>query len=179
MLPSLRPLRAMLSLLAAALLAACSSDSNKNPFQVTVQRCPAVAVVGGTGSLTRFRGTERNAEDILYKATITATRLKCHQGDDVVSDVAFEIVAQRGPALRGEADVALPYFVAVLRDNSEIVAKDVYLARLHFSADAERTGTRELIRQRLPTIDQARRYDYEILLGFQLNPEDVTYNLLR
>ncbi|RMD89557.1 MAG: hypothetical protein D6807_03490 [Alphaproteobacteria bacterium] len=179
MLTFLRPFRIVLPLVATALLVGCSSDGNKNPFEVTVERCPAVAVVGGTGSLTRFRGTERNAEDILYEATITGTRLQCNQGDDVVSDVAFEIVAQRGPALRGEADVALPYFVAVLRDNSEIVAKDVYLARLHFSADAERAGTREIVRQRLPTIEQARRYDYEILLGFQLDPEDVTYNLLR
>ena len=174
-----RPITGLLLIVPLVLLAGCSSEANKNPLEVTIERCPALAIVGGTGSLIRFRDKGRDADDVLYEATMTGTRLKCHQGDDVVSDVSFEIVVQRGPALRGEADVALPYFVAVLRDNSEIVAKDVYMARIHFAADAERAGSRELIRQRLPTIDQARRYDYEILIGFQLNPEDVTYNLLR
>ncbi len=174
-----RPITGLLPIVAALLLAGCSSDANRNPLEVTVERCPALAVVGGTGSLTRFRGKGRDADDILFEATITGTRLVCHQGDDVVSEVSFEIVAQRGPALRGATDVALPYFVAVMRDNSEIVAKDVYMARLHFAAEAERAGTREVIRQRLPSIDQARRYNYEILVGFQLDPEDVTYNLLR
>ncbi|WP_150001609.1 hypothetical protein [Iodidimonas gelatinilytica] len=160
-----------------ATLAACGS--NKNPLEVTVQRCPALAVVGGTGSYTRFIGEEKNAADIAYEASISNLSLDCDQGRDVVSDVSFTIAAMRGPALPATGDVSLRWFVAVVRDNSEIVAKDIYDTRLHFEADQQRAISRETIRQILPTIEQARRYDYEILIGFQLDAQDVRYNLLR
>lgn len=168
-----------LALLAAALPVLASCNSNKNPLEVTVQRCPAIAVVGGAGSLTRFVGDGRDAGDILYKATISDVRLECEQDGDVISRVSFTVVGQRGPAMRGAETFILPYFVVVLRDNSEIVAKDIYDLKLGFGANDERAARQEVLRQVLPTIEQARRYDYEILIGFQLDPEDVTYNLVR
>lgn len=159
------------------LLAACSG--NKNPLEVTVERCPAIAVIGGAGTLTEFAGSGRTADDVLFEATISDVSLACDQDSDVVSDVRFSIVVQRGPALTGAMDIAIPYFVAVLRDNSEIVAKEIYAADIRLGAGDQRTIRRERIRQILPTIEQARRYDYEILIGFQLDPEHAAYNLVR
>lgn len=161
----------------AALLAGCGG--NRNPLEVTVERCPALAVVGGTGSLTRFAGEGRDADDILFEAAVSNAELSCDQGGDVISTVAFSIVAQRGEAMVGYYETSLPYFVTVLRDNSEIVAKEIFEVPIVFDDGAQRVGWSETIEQRLPTIEQARRYDYEILIGFQLTPEEVTYNLLR
>lgn len=168
---------AALVILASLLAAACGA--NRNPLEVRVQRCPAIAVVGGTATYTQFAGDGRTAEDVVLNAAITDLKLNCDQDDEVVSTVSFEIFAERGPAMRHDAALSLPYFVAVVRDNSEIVAKRIYEARLDFSGGADRAGRREILRQVLPTIEQARRYDYEIVLGFQLTPEDVAYNLQR
>lgn len=166
-----------LPLLALLVLAGC--NSNKNPLEVTIQRCPAVAVVGGTGSFTRFVGEEKNASDVAYEATISNLSLDCDQDRDVTSDVDFTITAVRGPALPESGDISMTWFVAVVRDNSEIIAKEIYETRLRFQPGQQRAISRETIRQTLPDIDLARRYDYEILVGFQLSSDDITYNLLR
>ncbi|GAK33947.1 hypothetical protein JCM17846_15470 [Iodidimonas nitroreducens] len=167
-------------ILTGALMALAACGANQNPLEVTIQRCPALAVVGGTGSFVRFMGDEKNAADIAYEASITNLQLKCDQDDDVISDVHFDLAAVRGPALPATGEISLQWFVAVVRDNSIIVAKDIYETRLSFeSADQQRVVVTERLRQELPDIERARRYNYEILIGFQLDPEDVRYNLLR
>jgi len=162
---------------ACLLLAACGS--NRNPLEVTVERCPAFAVLGGTGSLTQFAGEERETSDVFLEASISNLSLECDQGDDVISSLAFTVAGERGPAMGDDAEVVLPYFVAVLRDNGLVVAKEIYETRLRFGPDMQRAVVQEELRQRLPTIEQARRYDYEILVGFQLSQDELSYNLLR
>jgi len=162
---------------AAITLTACAG--NRNPLEVTVQRCPALAVLGGTGTMTHFTEDGRETDHVVLEASITNLNLECDQGDDVVSEVSLDIIATRGPAMEGGTEVTVPYFVAVLRDNATIVAKKVYETRLVFGPDTTRAESREILRQRLPDIEQARRYDYEILVGFQLNEEALSYNLLR
>lgn len=162
---------------ASLLLAGCASD--RNPLEVTAQRCPALAVLGGTGSLTQFAGEGRETADVFLEATIADLALECDQSDDVTSSVAFNVVGTRGPAMQGASEVTLPFFVAVLRDNSIVVAKRIYETRLVFGPEDQRASTREELRQYLPTIEQARRYNYEILVGFQLSQDELSYNLLR
>lgn len=163
----------------AGLVALGGCNSNKNPLEVNVQRCPAVAVVGGIGSFTRFIGEEKNASDVAYEATLSNLTLDCDQRRIVDSKINFTVTALRGPALPDDAVVAMSWFVAVVRDNSEIIAKEIYETRLTFEPDQQRALAQESIRQTLPDIELARRYDYEILIGFQLEGDDITYNLLR
>ena len=94
------------------------------------------------------------------------------------SHLRFRIVATRGPALRDEV-VEVPYFVAVMRDNGEIVAKKIYRTRLVFAGGAKRAETVEEILQTIPSIEQARRYDYELLVGFQVKTDDLIFNVVR
>lgn len=162
----------------ALALVACGKSS-RNPFAVTVSRCPAIAVVAHTGSLVHFNNEQQRTTDVLYEAQISEPSLTCEQGQDVVSEVSFRIDAVRGAALDGPGQFTIPYFVTVLRDNSQIVAKRVFEATVRFDPDDVRAGTREVISQRIPSIEKARRYDYEVLVGFQLFPEEVAYNMLR
>ena len=95
----------------------------------------------------------------------------------------LEVTVSRGPALAAPAlasqDITLAYFVAILRDNNQVVTKKVFETTLRFDPGQERTGTREVIVHRLPDITRARRYDYELLVGFQLSPDELAYNVLR
>ena len=174
----MRRLAAVLALPAA--LAACA---NQNPLEVTVSRCPALAVAGHTGTLTRFAGGERDVDDVAFNAIITDLKIDCRQGESVAGRVTFNLVATRGPALASPAlasqDITLPYFVAILRDNNQVVTKKVFETTLRFDPGQERAGTREVIVHRLPDITRARRYDYELLVGFQLSPDELAYNVLR
>ncbi len=156
------------------LVAACG---NRNPLEVTVSRCPAIAIVGDAGTITRFEGEGRNVADLAFTASIMDARLTCEEAEDVRSVVTFDIGAQQGEAFKG-GPVDLQYFVVVLKDNSQIVSKRVFDVTLRFDGNGNSYSS-EVIAQHIPTIEQARRYNYEVLLGFQLSAEEAVYNMER
>lgn len=155
------------------LLAACS----KNPFEVQVSRCLAAAVVGDLGTWTRFAGEGTTTGDVEFTASIMDVESRCEEASDVRSEVAFFIGAQSGPALASQV-VTVPYFVAVLKDNSQIVSKRVFNVTLQFD-ESGYAYSRQVVGQHIPTIEQARRYNYELLLGFQMDPQAAIYNMER
>ena len=159
--------------LVAMTLAAC----NKNPLEVTVSRCPAVAVVGDAGTLTRFEGSGRNQEDVAFTASIVQVSSACSESESVTMQVDFQLAANAGPALAGRSE-AIEYFVTVMKDNSQIISKKTFKSVLVFDGKGQAV-TREAVRQFIPTIEQARRYNYEVLLGFQLSPQEAVYNMER
>ena len=154
-------------------LAAC----NRNPLEVVVSRCLAVAVVGDVGTYTSFKGESQTTDDLEFTASISDMTSSCEEGSDVRSEVQFTVAAQSGPALRN-ASVTLPYFVIVLKDNSQIVSKKVFDVTLVFDQNGKASSV-QTIGQHIPTIDQARRYNYELLVGFQIDAQDVVYNMER
>lgn len=157
----------------ASFLASCAS----NPLEVTISRCPAVAVVGDTGTLTRFSGEGRTDEDVMFTASISDVAVSCQEEDAVTSAIGFYVSAHSDGRLVNDT-VVLPYFVAVMKDNSEIVTKRIYDVTLDFDQNGYAVS-REVLNQLIPTIDQARRYNYELLIGFQLSVEDVAFNMER
>ena len=167
-----------LPVVAVMLLAFSVASCQKNPFQVTESSCPAVSVVSNVGSLTRFVGAGRNVEDVAFDASITGIQVDCEEGDDVDMEVSFAIVVRRGPALT-EDSVTLPYFVILMRDNHLITVKKLHETTIRFKDGADRAAVRETIVQRFEDSAPAKRYDYELLIGFQLTPDQVIYNALR
>lgn len=168
-------LSALTLLIAAALaLSAC----NRNPLEVTRSNCPALGIMGKANTKTIFAGEEQTTENVAFNAIITRSRLSCVETEDVNTEFSFDIIAWRGPAANADS-LVLPYFVVVLKDNRQIITKRMYEATVNFAPGEERAGVHESLSQFLPDIEQARRYDYEILIGFQLAPEDVVYNALR
>jgi hypothetical protein len=159
------------------LIAGCGGG---NPFEVTTSNCPAVAVVSYTGTVTKFSGGGRNAGDVIYNATMTDLRVDCQEDDKtgIHQRISFAIIASKGPAFSNQK-IVLPYFAVLLRDNNLITAKKVFRAELQFDPNSDRVVLRQAIAQILPDIDTARRYDYELLVGFQLTPDEVAYNALR
>lgn len=154
-------------------LTACVS----NPFEVVVSRCPAVAIVGDTGVYTAFNGESENVEDILHTATILNVGITCEEAEFVRATVSFDIGVNGGAANTADT-VTLPFFVAVLRDNNNLVSKQSYSVTYRFDRDGSARG-KEVITQLIPTIEQARRYNYEVLIGFELDPADIAFNMRR
>lgn len=97
--------------------------------------CPAVGVPAGTGDITLFNPpASRDATAIDVVGTISNVRADCTDaGDDVVTQVSFDVSARR-PRPEGARDVTLPYFIAITRGGSNVVAKRVGEAQLHFDA---------------------------------------------
>jgi len=150
---------------------------NKNPFVVTQINCPAVAIVSNTGNLFRFASDDRNQEDVLFSANISAINTECLQGEGVIETVEFNISVRRGPQL-GSEEVIIPYFVALMRDNNLITAKRIYEVKVRFAQGEDFVTIRETIVQAFEEVDIARRYDYELLVGFQLTADELAFNVL-
>ncbi len=166
-------IRLFVSAVLLLIIAAC----NRNPLEVVVSRCPAVAVVGDLGTFTKFEGSGQTTDDVAFTASILQIQSECSEGSSVVGETSFEISAQSGPALK-DTTITLPYFVAILRDNSQIVSKKIFETTLVFDENGYAVS-REVVGQYIPTIEQTRRYNYEVLLGLQIAPEDVVFNLQR
>jgi hypothetical protein len=133
-----RPLAVPIAVLLAVGGCAKTGDIDVNGgVGITAVRsaCPTVGVPAGTGDITLFDPAgSRDASAIDVAATISNVRATCDdQGTDVNTRVTFDVRARR---TRTDAarDVTLPYFVAITRGGTSVVAKRVGQVALHFDA---------------------------------------------
>ena len=132
------------ALLVALVLGGCAGRGELNTEDgvgVTAVRsaCPTVAVPAGTGDVTLFDPpANRDASALDVTAVLTDVRSTCGDaGDQIVTTVTFNVVARRANAAAAR-DVDLPYFIAIVRGGSAVVAKRVGQVRVHFDAGADR-----------------------------------------
>ncbi|WND02551.1 hypothetical protein QGN29_13440 [Temperatibacter marinus] len=158
-------------------VAALSACARENPLEVTIDHCPAVAVMGDMGTFTRIKGDSDLAKDIEYTATLSRVDTECSQEEQVATKVSFDISVLAGPANK-DRSVTVDYFVLTLKDNYSLISKKTYSVTLTFDRSG-RASKRQTIDHLVPTIDQAREYDYEILLALNLTPNEVMRNIKR
>jgi hypothetical protein len=172
---ALGPAAVALLLVGAAMLAGCSSDRKKV--------CPRVAVLSEAGSLTRFApGPGRDILDIDFQAEIGDLITSCEyppaKGNRrVVVEMAPVFVVSRGAA-NGDRKATFTYFVSVVR-NEQILSKQPYDITTGFPGNRSRVIAADddpLITVDIPLAYQAAEYEYEVLVGFQLTPEQLEYN---
>jgi hypothetical protein len=127
-------------------LAACSTEGQITSTGVTVIRsaCPAVAIPAATGDITLFNPeASREAAAIDVVAEMTNVRATCDEvatGETIVSNVSFDVLAQRRDA-RGARDVVLPYFAVVMQGGTNVVSKSTGRVGLHFEDGQLRAQT--------------------------------------
>ena len=165
-------LTAPLLLIAALVpLAAC----NRTP-----PACPRASIISDGASVTKFReGTGRDLTDMVAQAEIVDIAVNCdydRRGVDVALQVA--IAATRGPADRSRA-AEFEYFVAVTDPERNILAKEVFRVQFKFAANEQRVGTVDEIEPRIPLKSRADGVEYQIIVGFQLTPEEIEWNRTR
>lgn len=128
----------------AMLLSACAGRGELDTSDgvgVTAVRsaCPTVAVPAGTGDVTLFdppASLDASALDVT--AVMTDVRSTCGDaGDQIVTNVTFDVLARRRDTAAAR-DVDLPYYIAIVRGGSAVVAKRVGRVRVHFDAGAGR-----------------------------------------
>lgn len=169
-----RSVRWFAPLLAAGLLAGCSV------FQTEPQLpCPRVSVLKDASLATQFRqGGGRDLTDVAYEAELEQGTLGCvyeRSQSAVTVTAAVRVVATRGPALQSN-DLNLVYFVAVVDKEQNIVGRERFQAQITFSQGQRRAGSVEEIEQVIPIRQGLRGFDYEVLVGFELQPDQLQFN---
>jgi len=158
------------ALAGALLVAACADRAPLRP-------CPPVSVLKDTERAVMFRdGPGRDITDVRWEVAIASVDSKCtYRGDQLTSQVAVDIVAGRGPAADAPAGV-FAFFVAVVDREQNILAKQVFETRVEFAATQGRAGVREEIDQMVRLPAGAEGDDYVVLVGLQLEPQQLEYN---
>lgn len=132
-----RAAASLLLLLAATACSRTGEIETQGGVGITAVRsaCPTVGVPAGTGDITLFDPpASRSAAAIDVTATISNVRSTCDDsGAEVVTGVTFDVRARRIQAAAAR-DVTLPYFLAITRGNTSVVAKRNGQVTLHFDA---------------------------------------------
>ena len=68
------------------------------------------------------------------------------------------------------------YFVAVVDKDQKVLARELFDSTFTFQANQRQAAAIEEIEQIIPIRGDLRGLDYEVLVGFQLTPEQLEFN---
>lgn len=165
-------------IVACAPLSACSGFNNKEARELNPAPCPNIVVLSDAARFVDFSG-EQVLEDVAYSGEITSAEIACrYVGDNPIeAEIDLEMAFGKGP--KGENGAKqFSYFVAVVRRDLEVIAKQEFVAPVEFT-DKKRVvvfsdEVDEIVIPRAG--DHISGVNFEIIVGFDLNAEQVIYN---
>jgi hypothetical protein len=165
--------------LAAIIVLGAGLEGCRARDDVGAPPCPRVAALADAAHLTRYRdGPGRDLTDIVYEADLGRISGECiynRRKTSVTVAMRLLITAKRGPADRDRlAD--LNYFVAVVDDQSNVLARQEFQSQLEFAPDQTQAGVQEELEQIIPLKKDQPGSDFEVLVGFKLTPEQLQRN---
>lgn len=169
---------------AALALAGCSSiggvfGGSTEQGGTTQFPCPAVGVLQEADHITVLRGAGTDLTDVMAKAEFGRVVSKCEydtSDSTITVDIAFEGIAELGPAATSR-ELVLDTFVAVTRRFDAFDNKKVYQVPITFEPGLNRMRFVQTIDGTvIPYGGQADGRIYQILIGFQLTPQQLEYN---
>ena len=169
------PTCALLPLVLLGFVAACTTDKARQ------WACPATNFVYDLDHMTVFAdGAVGDLTDVRFDAQLTNLSALCNfERDRLVMDIAFQVIASRGPANRDD-EAAIPYFLAIADETGGIIAKETFGTILPFKGNLRRVSIKETFEPTIPYPAGPNILgNYRVLIGFQLTPEQVAYNRAR
>ena len=139
--------------------------------------CPDAVILADAKRLTQYRpGPGRDLTDVEFEAEIARISGGCSFAKrELTVTLSADLVATRGPAA-SDGQVVLPFFVAITDQARNIVAKKVFESAIPVPAGQRRAGVREEIEQVIPLEAGEPVPYYEVVVGFQLTPEQLEQN---
>lgn len=145
----------------------------------TLYPCPAVGVLNETDHLTLLSGSGTDLTDVVARAEIGKVVSKCEydvEASTITVDIAFDGIAELGPAANARA-LNLKTFVAVTRRFNSFDKKQVYEVPVVFEPGQRQVRFVKTVEGTvLPYGGRADGSIYQILVGFQLTPDQIEYN---
>lgn len=178
-LPAKRLPALLAALAGASLLAGCGGIGLSAPTAAELALgCPKVSIVRDLQEITHLRdGAGRDATAVMSRAAIADFTGNCEYGSDGVTvNLKLAFVAERGPALQGDAG-RYRYFVAVFRPGEQVpAAKSEFDTGARFTAEDPRRGWVEEVAPHIPLPKDFNAKDWQVMVGFQLTESQLAYN---
>ncbi|VAW11067.1 hypothetical protein MNBD_ALPHA09-1463 [hydrothermal vent metagenome] len=164
---------------AALAVSGCSTSfSDIDIFSSEPPPCPSAGTLVDAATITEFAKARSTADsNIRYRAEITRSAYDCSvSGNSVTGTVG--IVGEVSLGRRGRAgDITLPLFIAVTIRDAEVVTKRFEVVDVTIPRGQKRASFEKIIPNFDFDIRSGRKtVDYELLIGFNLSPEQVAYN---
>jgi hypothetical protein len=140
--------------------------------------CPTASILADASAITLFAGTGQDLTDVAYRASIDQVGRACvydRGGESVTSTTSVRLVATRGPTAQ-VSEASFVFFVAVVDGEQTILARERFESTFTFQANQRQAAAIEEIEQLIPIRSGLRGIDYEILVGFELTPEQLEFN---
>lgn len=147
--------------------------------------CPQVQVIEDLRTYDDFTDESSPSENVLIsRARISQVNSSCHQDVRTVTvdvKVNFEgILGSQGRmAASDQPFFSYPFFVAIAKNNGKVLSKEIFAASMTYPSGSNSQTYHENLRFIIPaeTVRQSARH--KILIGFQLNPDQLSYNRKR
>ena len=139
--------------------------------------CPRVQILEHADQLTRFAdGPGRGQNDVALRGRIAGFGGECEVGEDSVSvELTLEFTLDRGPANR-DGKVRFSHFVAIQEFHPAPAGKRVFPVEIEFETGRDRTSFRDAVSIGIPLTGERRARDFNVFVGFQLDPGQLDYN---
>jgi len=160
-------------------LSACSSSIGQVfDTQQNVGPCPSSASIYEASRIVEFKGEDLTYDNITYTGEIVGVRLYCRyvNDDPLLAEIELDFAFGKGP-LADEQRHTYQYFIAATRRNSRVLEKQSFSIEADFK-DGPVVGIREFVgRIVIPRADETiSGANFEILVGFDLTPEQLEFN---
>ena len=147
-----------------------------------LDKCPELYLVDELSELHQFRDTASYDEDekIAWVTLDYASRECAVEDGRLLAKIRLDFNAHLGPRSRifeqDQPTVSYPYFIAVTDARGEILDKEIHGISLSFKSDQTDKKYREGIVIDVDLDDESARPPFFIMVGFQLSPDELTYN---
>ncbi len=144
-------------------------------------QCPSVGIVEDLRSMTLFTDNAHPApEEVIGYGKIDDFDGGCvYEAGGVAMDIDLMFSARIGAKAktgRGDPSIAFPYFIAISDDQGNILNKEVFATAIRFNEGLESAHQVEHLKPRIPLNNPALGPKYQVLVGFQLNREQLQFN---
>lgn len=144
--------------------------------------CPDVTIVGELSVLHQFKNPEAPAEkDRISSIKMADYDMFCEESDvGLTVTIRVDMEGRIGPKARifenDRPSFSYPYFLAVITPDGEILSKDIYAHTVTYGRTNEEAMTTEVIERILSNKTKNAPEDHSILIGFQLDKNELAYN---
>lgn len=146
--------------------------------------CPSLTLPADVADLTRYvPGSPPDHSTMVMDARVTGIEGSCRRGrrdQSLDSTIAVRFQVERGPAAPSRA-FQLPWFIALLdARTNEVLNRQSFVMNGQFAVNTTRANvTSQPVDIAFPVGQGRRVQDYRILVGLQLNEDEVAMNRRR
>lgn len=159
------------------------SDSSQDPSERLLESpCPRVEIVDDLSSISDFTNPKKQKkENLISRVNLGSAESTCKLASkSAVIDLKLLFNGKLGPkgkTKKGDKPFfSYPFFVAVTSPNGKIIAKEIFAASMTYGPNENTHTYFEKLRQIIPISRKDQAKYYKILIGFQITPDQLSYN---